>query len=292
MAYVPIGNIKPAAPKRSNSMSWLGLAGAGISALGSLLGGRSAQREARKTRRMQQAQFDAAMDETIQRRVADARMAGIHPLAALGSSPGAGPTITGAGLGAEGDAISRAGAAVGSAVAQRRLSAAQLDEVNSRTDLNEATAAYYRSEAARRATTSPGTSGGQLDQPTAEPVSEVPAYQTPIKPTRDKEGYETGRGPAVRKERLPDGRYVKQFTGQADEVNQAWLLGQLAKYGWTDAVIGLEKWIKRKTGVDVGYLAAAERRRKVKKLFSEYRDPYMIMAPKRKYKGARRAYRR
>ena len=64
--------------------------GAGIAAAGwaaDVLGGRAARRAAND-------QFNANLDTSIQRRVADARKAGISPLAALGATTGASPTIT------------------------------------------------------------------------------------------------------------------------------------------------------------------------------------------------------
>lgn len=69
-------------------LKWAGL---GLEALGM-----GADRNARsRTRKMQQAQFDATMDTSIQRRVADAQKAGVHPLFAMGASVGASPTLTG-----------------------------------------------------------------------------------------------------------------------------------------------------------------------------------------------------
>lgn len=49
--------------------------------------------------RQAQAQFDSQMDETIQRRISDAKKAGIHPLFALGASANISPTISAGGPG-------------------------------------------------------------------------------------------------------------------------------------------------------------------------------------------------
>lgn len=64
---------------------WLAAAGLASGALG-FLGSRSRDKSA-------QGQFDAQQDQSIQRRVEDAKKAGVHPLFALGASVGTSPTI-------------------------------------------------------------------------------------------------------------------------------------------------------------------------------------------------------
>ena len=51
------------------------------------------RRQRAKDRALAREQFDAQMDESIQRRIADAEKAGIHPLFAMGASVGAAPTL-------------------------------------------------------------------------------------------------------------------------------------------------------------------------------------------------------
>jgi hypothetical protein len=69
----------------------------GLDFVGGLMG-HSSQKKDRALRRdqmrMAQSQFDAQMDQSVQRRVADAKKAGIHPLFALGASAGGSPTIS------------------------------------------------------------------------------------------------------------------------------------------------------------------------------------------------------
>lgn len=75
----------------------LELLGLGLNFLGGAMGEMSASRNRRlQFRQMQQAQkqFDAQMDQSIQRRVKDAKSAGVHPLFALGASVGSSPTIS------------------------------------------------------------------------------------------------------------------------------------------------------------------------------------------------------
>jgi len=76
------------------------LGAAGIGAGASLLGGKQSNDASKKMLRMQ-------MNESIQRRVKDARKAGVHPLFALGASVGASPTsgMGDSGITAAGDAI-------------------------------------------------------------------------------------------------------------------------------------------------------------------------------------------
>lgn len=69
----------------------------GVQFMGGLMGQQSANKDRRENalNRMQaQRQFDAQMDQSVQRRVKDARKAGVHPLFALGASVGASPTIS------------------------------------------------------------------------------------------------------------------------------------------------------------------------------------------------------
>lgn len=66
----------------------------GASMLGAAASARSQAKSHRRQMELSQAQFDAQMDESVQRRVKDAQAAGVHPLFALGASAGASPTIS------------------------------------------------------------------------------------------------------------------------------------------------------------------------------------------------------
>ena len=158
--------------------------------LGSLLdlaGGVFSDRQARKDRQrdrqLSQAQFDAQMDESVQRRVKDAEKAGIHPLFALGASSGASPTITaGGGRSPTGvrDAVGRAA----DRLAMRKLQKSEIarSEAAAKRDLAEA--ALLDSERARLAqdAASRGHDGAAVrgkesvlsDQPVYGPAEAVP----------------------------------------------------------------------------------------------------------------------
>lgn len=237
-----------------------------IGALGSAGGAAASRSNFNSTRRGQAKQFQVMMNESVQRRVGDAKRAGIHPLAALGMSPSAGPTLTGAGAGAEGDAIARGGESLANAIGGKRLQDAQLEQVNSSKELNEAQAAYYRSLAARASPNSPGTDGSQLDNGVRTypyPEAEMPIYVRPEVPTRDSTGYQTGRRPAMELQRLPDGRHLKQFTGQMDEVNQVYAIQQLAKYALTDGMKSVDKWVQNNVLKHLEPRGAARRRAQI-----------------------------
>lgn len=65
--------------------------------------------ESQKNRQEARRQFDEQMNESVQRRVQDALKAGINPLAALGYSGGASPTIHAGGTSGAGEIIANAG---------------------------------------------------------------------------------------------------------------------------------------------------------------------------------------
>lgn len=219
------------------------LLGGGLSALGSLFGASRSSSQARKARQQQMDQFNQMMDRSIQRRVADAKKAGIHPLAALGASPGAGPTITGGAGGHEGAAYAAAGEAVGRGIAGKALADAQLKNLQSSTELNAAQAAYWASEAARDAPTSPGTDGGQLDAQTYPyGTNPGPGFHTEAKqyvpevPTSSRRGIRTGVEPLYVETVKPDGRIVQSFNPNLglDEIGQAYVAYQLGRDAISD----------------------------------------------------------
>lgn len=83
-------------------------------------------------------QFDAQMDQTIQRRVADAEKAGIHPLFAMGASAGASPTSSVTNSGAGGKAA---------AALSEELTRAQIRKTNAEADTEVAEARVLSSAA-------------------------------------------------------------------------------------------------------------------------------------------------
>lgn len=133
---------------------------------GNLISGRSNRRAHNRQLAQAQGQFDAQMDESIQRRVKDAQKAGIHPLFAMGASVGNSPTIgapsnpTGSGVG---DAISQLGQSLG--ITAKNKSEARLDE---------AQAAYYDALTAKAQSDSAAEGRDQLGAQGVDPEM-VPA---------------------------------------------------------------------------------------------------------------------
>lgn len=104
--------------------------------------------------RNEQLQRDFAQ-KGIQWRVADAKAAGIHPLAALGASvPSASPSFVAGDLG---ESVARAGQHIGDYVSrspsaeQRALTQLQMEQIKASTQKDLAQANYWNSEAARHA---------------------------------------------------------------------------------------------------------------------------------------------
>lgn len=107
----------------------------------------------RYNRRLMQKQHDLAIqyDSTaIQRRVADAEKAGVHPLFALGASPSQGPSLSVV-PSEKGEAYRSVARSIGNRLTpvQRALEIAQLEEIKSRTAKNIIDANWAASEQAR-----------------------------------------------------------------------------------------------------------------------------------------------
>lgn len=107
-------------------------------------------------RKLAKDQFSAQMDQSIQRRVADAKKAGIHPLFALGSSPGASPTFI-AGQSPIGSAAASVARTVVTKGASKvlglgsQLQKAQLRAINASASRDEAAAIQTNSQTAMTA---------------------------------------------------------------------------------------------------------------------------------------------
>lgn len=139
--------VAPVAAAAAGSI-WPSVISAGGSLLGGLFGSSSSKKAQKKAAAQAQAQFDAQMDETIQRRVKDATKAGLHPLFALGASPGASPTAHISGQSDAGTHLAE-GIANAAGIAGRAMERAQMRVLSTQADKNFAEANLANSKAAR-----------------------------------------------------------------------------------------------------------------------------------------------
>ncbi len=214
-------------------MSWVtaGTAALNLLGIGSAYDAQKhARRAARKDRQQAQAQFDAQMDESVTRRVADARKAGIHPLFALGASSGASPTIS-----AGGSPLPRGITDAVQSTAERmqraKLSKLTPDEsraMNARSLRDEAEAAFLNSKTATmgQEMASRGRDGAityPYPMPDQTDVMYGPAeYLNPQVYTSKRKGVESGTHPAMREIMLPDGSKQEIYSPELglDEIGQ------------------------------------------------------------------------
>lgn len=218
----------------------------GLNFVGGLMGNSSAKKDrALMRQQMQQAQrqFDAQMDQSVQRRVKDAKQAGVHPLFALGASVGASPTISANDPGQSGNPMGNALQAMASTI-------------NS-LETNKAAAARDNAEAAlldseRKRLEQDLTTGKQgLDKPALEVVEpgvktfpypgdkgyNGPAtYYSPEIPFSKSPGVRAGTVPGTVDVQLPDGRKVNLLSQDLglDEISQVDYVYQRAKHKLAD----------------------------------------------------------
>ncbi|AXL15452.1 DNA pilot protein [Microviridae sp.] len=229
------------------------------------------QQQANFNQSMKQAQgqFDAQMDQSVQRRVADAKEAGVHPLFALGASVGSSPTLS-----AGASAQAPTGSGIGDAIAGLADKLGQVELNKSSTARNQAAARrddaeslYLNSQRARLQNdlASRGRDGAGVKtfpygtEPANSPVQFGPdspsgkaTYYAPEIPQHGKNaGIVAGTRPGTLTARMPDGRTVNLYDpdlglDEISQVNYAW---QRAIHHTTDAAMWthnkVNNWFKR-----------------------------------------------
>jgi hypothetical protein len=219
-------------------------------AVGNLIGvgmSRSDRRKDRAQRAQEltwaRQQFAQIMDESIQRRVADARKAGIHPLFAMGGNPSGSPTITataseGRSGSSGGEFASRAGSAITDAIIAAKAAEARKSDA-------EAAEANAKAAHISQRLNSQGRDGVQVtrypngrtvlsyadprndwDQGIVYGPGEV---YNPEVATSQAPGVESGTHPSHRQFRTPDGQTVR-IPMQLDEVAQVAYVAQRTPY--------------------------------------------------------------
>lgn len=238
----------------------------GKSIAGDVIGGAAALWEGKKNRSLAKDQFRTQLDESVQRRVADAKKAGIHPLFALGASVGSSPTAAAGDLGiaAAGDAIGggikdymRWAESKKAAAAQEQLLSAQLHQVNAAAGRDAAEAALLDSQRARieQEMASQGRDGiSNVTVPyalgqTGETITYGPAIpENPRVPVSKSLGVKAGLSPAQQDFVFPDGRKITLDSDemQMDEVRQIDRLYQRAVHKGSDAFMWLHEQLKKR----------------------------------------------
>jgi hypothetical protein len=226
-----------------------------IGAAGSLLGGLFGKRSADKQNALYQqqlaqaqAQFDAQMDETIQRRVKDAQEAGIHPLFALGSSLGASPTVSSGSPPETGNAMGDAIARVGEILGRIPTAKAQIARDEAEAAFLNAQAARVTQETATRGRDAMGASSVQTFP--YDPLNPNPGkakYYRPEIPYSSAVGVRAGRQPGMIEITMPDGRIVKNYDPDLglDEIGQLNYALQRARHYVTDVFKFIGDWKRR-----------------------------------------------
>jgi len=229
------------------------------------MGGLMGRSEAKKNRQMQQQQmaqaqkqFDAQMDQSVQRRVADAKAAGVHPLFALGASSGASPTISAQGGSSSsnpmGSALARMASTLG--VIEQNKASARKDEAEAQ--LMDSERARIEQEMNTRGQPQPApvtkapdseTTVKTFPVPDSNPIGEAEYFKPQI-PKSKAPGIVAGEQPGTMDVRMPDGRKVNILNPDLnmDEISQIdyayqravhkgadafeWIANQAKKKGW------------------------------------------------------------
>lgn len=223
----------------------------GLNLAGGIFGNRSKDRQQRRQLEQAQHQFNQQMDHSVQRRVLDAKRAGVHPLFALGASVGASPTIS-----AGGESGGNPMQSALSAMAQT-LNSLETNKASARRD--NAEAALLDSERAR--INQALTNGGQGSDSEALQVVEKgvktypypgdkgyngPAtYYSPEIPFSKKPGIRAGTVPGTVDVQLPDGRQVNLLSQDLglDEISQVDYVYQRAQHKVADFLMSARPYV-------------------------------------------------
>lgn len=187
----------------------------------------------REQMRMADSQFRAQMDQSIQRRVADARKAGIHPLFALGASVGVSPTF------------SAGGGRVGGRAAQAannlatNLARAQIAKTEAEAQLAASEAARVRQDMSSQGRDMPKdipeTASVQNKALAEKGLIEIVPPQIPA---REAVGRQAGTAPMWRTMQLESGAKIRVPSEEAmlDEAGQVTTVGQMALHQMARAI--------------------------------------------------------
>ncbi len=206
---------------------------------------RQQQRQFQQQQAMAQAQFDAQMDQSVSRRVADAKSAGIHPLFALGGSMGASPTLT-----AGTPPAPRRSNSMGNAVGQMAAQLGMMESNKASAQRDVAQAMLYDSQRARIEQDLNGR--GHDSPPAADIISDNkmelgPAtFYSPEVPFSSRPGVRSGPIPEKIDTVLADGRTLSILNPDLnlDEISQVDYVVKKVRLSTTDAIEDIANWVK------------------------------------------------
>lgn len=206
-------------------------------------------------------QFDSQMDESIQRRVADAKKAGIHPLYALGASSGASPTITTSGGAAPtGGSVSDSMRGIGEAIARATI---KRDTADAKKSEAEAALADSKTATISQRLATQGRDGANItNYPSGGKVVTYPVpgndftdgpvygpaeFYNPEVPTSQRTGVRSGSQPGMVEIKMPDGRTVLNYDPDLglDEIGQLNFALQRARHHTTDVMEKSFNWASK-----------------------------------------------
>ncbi len=272
----------------------LELLGMGTKLVGAGISDAKSKKENALYRQQAQSQFDQQMDFSVQRRVKDAKAAGIHPLFAMGASVGASPTLSAGGSSRAGNAMGRAMQSIGQSLGlvARNKAAATRDIAEAM--LLDSERVRIEQDAISQGRDDPGAMGPPVPKPYAysgEQTQMGPAaYYAPEIPLSKSPGMRAGTPPGKIELLMPDKRKVEIFAedAQADEINQMEIIRQRAIHYSSDAMMWASKNLNdkaiikalKKIGVSRGLSdqqLEAELRRVFKRGFTTNRRTGRIM---------------
>ncbi len=257
-------------------MSVTELLSIGSSLGGGLISASADRKQGQRNRRLASSQFASQMDESIQRRVADAKAAGIHPLFALGASVGASPTAHTGGGGptgsAMGDALQNIARTLG--LSERNAAASARDTAEAqwldaqRVELQGNLASRGRDGLS--SDLGPAGSLSPVDQPPAT-VYGPPEFYKPEVPYSSRPGVRSGPVPERLDFVVGDGRTLTVLNPDLnlDEISQVDYVVQKMRLATTDKIEDIVNFHKSAKGVRGQYsLWAAENALKQAKLLN------------------------
>lgn len=232
-------------------MTMLALGTAAAGALSGLRGAKLSNKQFQQTQDLAKYQFNAQMNQSVQRRVKDAEAAGIHPLFALGASVGASPTASTNGPTGDAGVASR-----GLLALADQLGTVGMNRAAARRDEAEAQLLDSERKRIEQTLNTQGRDGVKTFPygPANPKLAFGPAeYVAPQIPKAKAPGVTAGITPATTDYQFPDGRTIRTYSSEleADEIKQIDILYQRAIHKTSDGFEWLARQLKGKPFIKI-----------------------------------------